>query len=622
MLAKKYRERLAALFADIERLAVSPAGSDPAVRHEIEELRARLLELQAEFQESEKHNAAADTNANGDGTEYPILFEKDQVGFSYSGKELDAIQDPGSTLSNVEHAIKALLTASGQTIGELQVEPSPERPLSPEELNLANSVAQQASLQIQNLRLLAATERARAEAEEATRRFTHEGWETYLDAIHQHERMGFAYDHGSVTSYTEQLPLNSGYQESLGVLGEQIGSLYLKTDSERPLSQDEKELVSAVARQISQQVENLRLLADASRARSEAEDATRRMSRESWQNYVSGDEEIPLGFAYDSGQVAPVEDASLLKKAILVQPLVVNGEPIGQLAVGGETELSPEAVSLAASIAAQTSIHLETLRLNDELRKRYAELQELDRLKSTFLANMSHELRTPLNSILGFADVILEELDGPLTKNMTNDLQLIQRNGQHLLHLINDVLDMAKITAGRMNLTLERFKVHEMFGEVMDITSSLADKKGLRLSIERDSDKKVEVKADRTRIKQVMINVLNNAVKFTEKGRIRIRAERQGENVLITVRDKGIGIPPDRLETVFQEFTQVDSSTTRKTGGTGLGLPISRRLIEMHGGRMWAESTGVAGEGTTLFIELPLEAKFDEPVEPVERQEQ
>ena len=254
--------------------------------------------------------------------------------------------------------------------------------------------------------------------------------------------------------------------------------------------------------------------------------------------------------------------------------------------------------------------------------ERYAELQELDRLKSTFLANMSHELRTPLNSILGFADVILEELDGPLTKNMTNDLQLIQKNGQHLLHLINDVLDMAKITAGRMNLSLERFKIQEMFEEVMSITSPLAVKKGLPLSVERDSDKKVEVNADRTRIKQVMINVLNNAVKFTEKGRIRIRAQRQGDNVLIRVRDKGIGIPPDRLEAVFQEFTQVDSSTTRKTGGTGLGLPISRRLIEMHGGRMWAESTGVAGEGTTLFIELPLEAKFAEPVEPVERQEQ
>ena len=232
---------------------------------------------------------------------------------------------------------------------------------------------------------------------------------------------------------------------------------------------------------------------------------------------------------------------------------------------------------------------------------------------------MSHELRTPLNSILGFADVILEELDGPLTENMTNDLKLIQKNGQHLLHLINDVLDMAKITAGRMNLSPERFKIQNVFEEVIDITSPLAGKKGLSLIIERDSDKKVEVNADRTRIRQVMINVLNNSIKFTEKGKIRIHAVRQGENVLITVRDKGIGIPPDRLDAVFQEFTQVDSSTTRKTGGTGLGLPISRMLIEMHGGRMWAESTGVAGKGTTLYVELPIEAKLTEPVERQEK---
>jgi signal transduction histidine kinase len=266
-----------------------------------------------------------------------------------------------------------------------------------------------------------------------------------------------------------------------------------------------------------------------------------------------------------------------------------------------------------AAIAAQTSVHLEALRLTEELQKRAAELQELDRLKSSFLANMSHELRTPLNSILGFSDVMLEGIDGPLTDYMENDLKLIQKNGQHLLHLINDVLDMAKIESGRMNLHLETFKVHEVLDEVCSITSTLASEKNLALFIETDSDMDVEISADVTRLRQVIINLVNNSIKFTEKGKVTLRADRLGDkHVMIMVKDTGLGIPADHLESVFQEFSQVDTSTTRKAGGTGLGLPISRRLVEMHGGRMWAESTGVSGEGSIFYVELPLEAQIEE----------
>jgi signal transduction histidine kinase len=244
------------------------------------------------------------------------------------------------------------------------------------------------------------------------------------------------------------------------------------------------------------------------------------------------------------------------------------------------------------------------------------QLRELDRLKSSFLANMSHELRTPLNSILGFTDVMLEGLDGPLSEYMDNDLRLIQKNGQHLLHLINDVLDMAKIESGRMNLHPETFKVHSVLDEVVSITSTLASEKNLALFIDEESDKDVEVYADNTRLRQVMINLVNNSIKFTEQGRISLRVKpMDGARVLITVKDTGIGIPPDKLEAVFQEFTQVDTTTTRKVGGTGLGLPISRRLVEMHGGRLWAESTGIEGEGSSFHVELPFEARITEVVE-------
>jgi signal transduction histidine kinase len=233
---------------------------------------------------------------------------------------------------------------------------------------------------------------------------------------------------------------------------------------------------------------------------------------------------------------------------------------------------------------------------------------------------MSHELRTPLNSILGFTDVMLEGLDGNLTDYMDNDLRLIQKNGQHLLHLINDVLDMAKIESGRMNLNPETFKVQSALEEVTSITSTLASEKNLSLFIEENSDQEIVIYADNTRLRQVLINLVNNAIKFTQTGSIRICAKPiEGARVLITVKDTVIGIPPEQLEAIFQEFTQVDTSSTRKAGGTGLGLPISRRLVEMHGGRLWAESTGIEGEGSIFYVELPVEARISEVLEKQEK---
>jgi PAS domain S-box-containing protein len=296
-------------------------------------------------------------------------------------------------------------------------------------------------------------------------------------------------------------------------------------------------------------------------------------------------------------------------------PMIVGDKVLGVFDVQSDAadHFSEEDANIYTTLAAQVAVALQNARLYVEQAATVTKLRELDRLKSSFLANMSHELRTPLNSILGFTDVMLEELDGPLTENMDNDLRLIQKNGQHLLHLINDVLDMAKIEAGSMSLNPEKFKVHYILDEVVSITSTLASEKNIPLLIEDDSDKNMEIYADRTRIRQVMINIVNNAIKFTERGKITIRAVQQDNaNALISVKDTGIGIPPDKLEAIFQEFTQVDTSTTRKAGGTGLGLPISRRLINLHGGRLWAESTGISGEGTTFYIELPLEAQIME----------
>lgn len=298
-------------------------------------------------------------------------------------------------------------------------------------------------------------------------------------------------------------------------------------------------------------------------------------------------------------------------------PMIVGEKLLGIFDVQADTAnfFTEEDANIYTTLAVQVAIALQNARLYMEQSATVLQLRELDRLKSSFLANMSHELRTPLNSILGFADVMLEGLDGPLTKNMDNDLGLIQKNGQHLLHLINDVLDMAKIEAGRMSLNPERFHIHDLLQDVTSITSTLASEKNLSLFIEKDSDSAVEIFADRTRIRQVMINLVNNAIKFTDKGQVRLRADRHGDLITVCVRDTGVGIPPDNLEDIFQEFTQVDTSTTRRAGGTGLGLPISRKLIEMHGGRLWAESAGIDGEGAAFFVELPIEAVIVDPIE-------
>jgi signal transduction histidine kinase len=513
--------------------------------------------------------------------------------------------------------IKTPLTASGIPIGEVQVAQPSERPLTQADLKLADAIAQQASLQIENLRLLAAAERARAEAEEATHQFTHRSWENFLDAIHNSERIGYAYDQASVEPFMEPAPTEYHHAETVQTLDQQIGRVFVK--GKDVLTQDDKSLISAVVKQVGQQVENIRLLAEASRARAEAEDATRRLTRQNWETYTQK-EEAKTGFVYDSIRVTPLGSDKIPTAVDFEQPLIVRGEPIGQLAVSGLQDVSQEARNIAAAIATQTSLHLETLRLTEELQRRAQELKELDRLKSSFLANMSHELRTPLNSILGFSDVMLAELDGPLTENMDNDLKLIQKNGQHLLHLINDVLDMAKIESGRMNLHPETFNVHTILDEVTSITSTLASEKNVAILIDEGSDQKIQIHADNTRIRQVMLNLVNNAIKFTEQGSVVICAKAlEGARVLITVKDTGLGIPPDKLEAVFQEFAQVDTSTTRKAGGTGLGLPISRRLAEMHGGRLWAESSGIDGEGSTFFVELPLEAQIADVIERQEK---
>jgi signal transduction histidine kinase len=604
------------------------------------------------------------------------IDRRERIGFAYDQEQVISLE--GATRPLPEHALRVPLTVSGTTIGTLQAVGG-EQDLTAQQTEIVNAAADQLAQHIEGLRLLAQAQKYRTEAEQAVRRLTHKGWQTYQQA---REEMagGFVFDLNRVQPLDGSSIDGRGKvaTRSLRVRNFPIGELAVDAGA---VSEGTEEILDAVASQLSGHLENLRLLeqnekrtheleivAELSATASTVLDPDRllqaivdlakdRFDIYHVHIYLADESQRTLPLAAGAGEVgrrmtaekhgiAMNAEKSLVartyreRRALIVNdvaaepdflpnrhlpatrsemavPLIVGETVLGVFDVQSDkvNGFSEEDANIYTTLASQVAVALQNARLYVEQAETVTQLRELDRLKTSFLANMSHELRTPLNSILGFTDVMLEGIDGTLTENMNNDLRLIQRNGQHLLHLINDVLDMAKISAGKMNLTLERFKIQDLLDEVLNISSPLAAEKNLVLAVDANSDRKAEITADRTRIRQVMLNLVGNAVKFTEKGGVRIRTEQKAENVLISVSDTGIGIPEDKLDLVFQEFTQVDTSATRKAGGTGLGLPISQSLVRMHGGRLWVESSGVEGDGATFYVELPVEAKIVEPAE-------
>lgn len=262
-----------------------------------------------------------------------------------------------------------------------------------------------------------------------------------------------------------------------------------------------------------------------------------------------------------------------------------------------------EAAATATASAVQIT-RLYTLQLETAER-----LQEVDRLKSQFLANMSHELRTPLNSIIGFSRVILKGIDGPINDTQQQDLTSIYNSGQHLLGLINDILDLSRIEAGKMELTLDEVRLPEIVDGVLSTTRGLVRDKNIQLFKQLPEDLPT-VQADGTRVRQVLLNLLSNAAKFTDQGSITVAARvlenKAGQWVELTVTDTGTGIAPKDQAQLFERFSQVDGSPTRKAGGTGLGLNISRQLVEMHGGEIHVKSDGIHGHGATFSFTLPV----------------
>ncbi|TET67433.1 MAG: hybrid sensor histidine kinase/response regulator [Dehalococcoidia bacterium] len=258
---------------------------------------------------------------------------------------------------------------------------------------------------------------------------------------------------------------------------------------------------------------------------------------------------------------------------------------------------------------------IEKLELEEKIKESTAELevamrnaQVANQAKSDFLASMSHELRTPLTSILGLSEVLQEEYFGKLNSKQKQYLNDIQESGQHLLLLINDILDIAKIEAGKMELELGPVVVKELLENSLIMIKEKAGKHNIKLDVDLALEiKGLKIQADERKLKQIIFNLLSNAVKFTpDGGRIQLGASCEDEKLAVAVTDTGIGISLEKQEKVFQEFYQVEAGLRDKTPGTGLGLPLSRRMVEMHGGEIWCESEG-EGKGSRFVFTIPLE---------------
>jgi len=285
-------------------------------------------------------------------------------------------------------------------------------------------------------------------------------------------------------------------------------------------------------------------------------------------------------------------------------PLLVGNEMLGVLDVQAQEigRFTADDILIQQTLASQVAVAVQNAALYTEQLAAAAKLREVDRLKTDFLASMSHELRTPLNAIIGFADVLLAGIDGDLNDRMRQDVTLIRNSGDHLRELIGDILDMSKIEAGRMELHYEQVDVPYLLADVLAAARISAAEK--RLVIEQQIDAEVDlVWADRTRLRQVLWNIVGNAIKFTRQGTITISVQSRPNVLFFAVRDRGIGIRPENLALVFEQFRQVDTSKSGTTGGTGLGMPISKRLIEMHGGEIGVEST--YGAGSTFWFTIP-----------------
>jgi len=287
-------------------------------------------------------------------------------------------------------------------------------------------------------------------------------------------------------------------------------------------------------------------------------------------------------------------------------PLLRGDEVLGVIILA-RIEVRPfdaREIELVEGFARQSAIAIENVRLFKEIQEKSAQLEVANRHKSEFLANMSHELRTPLNAIIGFSEVLLQRMFGELNEQQADYLEDIVSSGRHLLSLINDILDLSKIEAGRMELEAAPFSLVAALNNAVTLVRERAQSHGIKLALEVAPGLDTVI-ADERKLKQVVVNLLANAVKFTpDGGTVSLRAARENGQVRLSVHDTGIGIAAADQQRIFEEFQQASHQGERSREGTGLGLSLSKRMVELHGGTISVESA--PGKGSTFTVALPL----------------
>ncbi len=307
---------------------------------------------------------------------------------------------------------------------------------------------------------------------------------------------------------------------------------------------------------------------------------------------------------YTATRIRPIL-AQLGYRSVLAVPLLREERILGALTVWRKEagNFSPEIVNLLQTFATQSALAIQNARLFREIEEKSKQIEAANRHKSEFLANMSHELRTPLNAIIGFSEVLGERMFGELNEKQAEYTEDILSSGRHLLSLINEILDLSKVEAGRMELELATFDLPLAIDNARTFVRERATKHGIGLDVTVD-ERLGDFVGDERKIKQVLLNLLSNAVKFTpEGGRIGINARQVDGSVEISVSDTGIGIAPEDQPKIFEEFRQVGSDYAHKTEGTGLGLTLAKKFVELHGGKIWV--TSEVGKGSTFSFTLP-----------------
>jgi PAS domain S-box-containing protein len=501
--------------------------------------------------------------------------QQERLGYLFQRGDVSRLQErPFANTNNRAAATKPIITPlsiRGETFGLFGIETDNEQPLEPQEEELIQAVSHQVAEAMEAARLfeqtqasLAEQERLSAElatvAEVSTAASTILEAEALLQAAVDLAQTSFNLSHAHIYLYNK----NNEVLELWAGAG------------------DAGRLMTLEGRAIALQAESL--VARAARQREGA-----------FENDVQKTLEfVPHPMLANT-------------RSELAMPMIVGGSLIGVLDLLSDkpNRFSEQDMRIFNTLASQVAVAVQNAQLYAEQVATAEELRKVDQLKSEFLASMSHELRTPLNSIIGFADVLLEGIDGELNDRMEQDVRLIRDSGSHLRALIGDILDMSKIEAGMMELRYELLDVSQVAEDVVATASFLAQEKEIDLNLKVSEDI-ANIYADRTRIRQILWNIIGNGIKFTQKGSVTLSISMEDDdNVFFSIADTGIGIRQEDMAVVFEQFRQVGGElNTSSSGGTGLGLPISKKLIELHGGKIWVESE--VGEGTTFFFTLPI----------------